>query len=579
MSNNGFHMYKRLLKVSASYWAIFLLGAVATLLVSLIDSGFTWLIKPIINKGFIARDTLFIHWLPLIVILIFIFRGIAGFISNYLIYRVARNVVMNFRRAIFKHLMHLPAAFYDQHSSGHLLSTIIYNVDQVAQASSDALVAILREGTLLIGLIVVMFVVDWKLSLLFLIIAPLIAWVTKICSTRLRHLSSRVQESMGDVTHVASEGIEAYKVIRLFGGEAYEKDKFSKATRANRQREMKVIVTNSIGTSLVQILVAVPIAVVLFFATRPSLGVTAGSFAAIVAAMIALLRPMRRITTVNSYIQKGVSAAESIFLLLDEPLEKDTGTIPLKRAKGEIEYRGVGFHYHAEQSAVLRDINFTIEPGKTVAIVGHSGSGKSTLINLLPRFYDATEGDLRIDGVNVRDYRLHDLRNQFAFVSQQSVLFNDTVASNIAYATSNPDRDKIIEAAQSAHAMEFIEKLPNGLDTFVGENGVLLSGGQRQRLAIARALFKEAPILILDEATSSLDTVAERHIQAALDTLMQQCTTLVIAHRLSTIENADWIIVLDQGEIVEAGTHQDLLNLAGSYAELHRMQFQDRSAS
>lgn len=579
LNHKGIDTYKRLLSATKKYWPVFLVGVLATLMLSLIDAGFAWLIKPIINKGFIDRNTHFIRWLPPVIIMVFVLRGFSGFSSNYFIYRVARYVVMDFRRAIFNHLLKLPATFYDRHNSGHLLSTIIYNVDQVAEASSDALVAILRQGSLTIGLVGVMFVVNWQLALLFLIIAPIIAWVLQKVSLRLRRLSGNVQKSVGEVTHVASEAIDGYKVIRLYGGHQYENEKFQQATKANRQRELKVVITNSIGTSLVQLLIAVPIAVVLFFATRPALGVSAGSFAAVVSAMIMLLSPVRRLTMMNSYIQKGIAGAESIFELLDEDVEKDKGITPLTHVKGGIEYRHVNFSYECAKGLVLRDINFTVAPGKTVAIVGRSGSGKTTLINLLPRFYDINSGEIAIDGINIQNCRLRDLRNQFALVSQHTALFNDTISHNIAYGQADADPQAVLAAAEAAHAMEFINQMPAGMETLVGEDGVLLSGGQRQRIAIARALFKNAPILILDEATSSLDTHAERHIQAALDNLMQQRTTLVIAHRLSTIENADVIIVIEKGQMVEMGTHQELIVQQGAYAELHRMQFSKQTVT
>ncbi len=576
INREGLHTYRRLLDATKQYWMVFVAGVLGTVFLSLIDAGFAWLIKPIINRGFIARDLIFIRWLPLIIILIFLIRGVAGFTSTYFINRVARNVIRDFRRAIFNHLLRLPASFYDRNSSGHLLSTIIYNVEQVAQASSDALVTSLQESTLVMGLLVVMFMVNWQLALFFLVVTPFIAWIMKVNSTRLRRLSVNVQKSVGEVTHIASEGVEGYKVIRLYDGQEYESKKFHFVTKTNQQRELKVVVTNSIGTSLVQLLIAVPIAVVLFFATQPAFHVTAGSFASVVSAMIMMLRPVRRLTMVNSLIQKGIAGAASIFRLLDEDAEKDTGQRVLKRAKGRIECSNVSFRYDKSNKEVLSDIDFTIEPGQTVAIVGRSGAGKSTLINLLPRFYEVTKGGISIDGVDGREYRLQNLRNQFALVSQHITLFNDTIAHNIAYGRKDEvDEQKIIEAAEAAHAMEFISNLPEGLNTVVGENGVLLSGGQRQRIAIARALFKNAPILILDEATSALDTHAERHIQAAFENLMRERTTLVIAHRLSTIENADWIIVMDQGRIVEKGSHVELINLNGTYADLHRMQFRE----
>ena len=573
----GIQTYGRLLQATKQYWAIFLVGVIGMIVVSLTDAGLTWLIKPIINRGFIARDLVFIRLFPFMIMLVFFFRGAANFLSTYFINRVARDIVMDFRRAIFTYLLRLPARFYDYHSSGHLLSTVIYNVEQVAQAGSDALIITLQASSLIVGLLVVMFLVSWKLTVFSLVITPLIAWVIKICSTRLRYLSISVQKSVGEVVHIASEAIEAYKVVRLYGGQKYENEKFRRATKINQQHELKVVVTNSMSTSLVQLLIAVPIAIILFFATQQSFHITAGSFASIVSAMIMMLRPIRRLTMVNSYIQKGIAGAESIFKLLDEDVEKDTGNRRLVRAKGAIEYHGVSFAYEHSKKMILSNISFSIKPGQMVAIVGRSGAGKSTLINLLPRFYDVSAGIIKIDDINVKEFRLQELRNQFGLVSQNTTLFDDTILNNIAYSqTGNIDRKKIIEAARAAHAIEFIEQLPHGLDTVIGKNGVRLSGGQRQRIAIARALLKKPPIHILDEATASLDTHSERHIQAALDNLIDQCTTLVIAHRLSTIEKADWIMVLEEGSLVEKGTHQQLLTLDGTYAELYRMQFSEK---
>lgn len=579
LDKHGRQIYGRLLKASSTYWQAFVCGIVGTIVLSLIDAGFAWLIKPIINQGFINRDAQFITWLPLGIVVIFLLRGLAGFASSYYIVRVARCVVRDFRQRIFAHLLKLPSRFYDTHSSGHILSTIVYNVEQVAEASSNALLILLRELALAVGLVIVMFCVSWRLSIFFLILGPILAWVIKITSKRMRKLSSNVQQAVGDVTHVAEEGIESYQVIRIYGGQQYETGKFNKATDLGRQRELKVAVTNSIGTSIVQVILSVPIAITLWFATSPHLGISAGSFAAIVAALLQLLRPVRRLTLVNSSIQSGLAGAESIFDLLDKPVEVDSGSHAVSRVQGNIEIDQVSFRYNDdEDKPTLDDIRFDIAPGQVVALVGRSGAGKSTLISLLPRFYDNYQGSIRIDGVDSRDYSLENLRSQFALVSQHATLFNDTIAHNIAYGSglSENDESRIVEAAVAAHAMEFIQELPQGLQTVVGENGVLLSGGQRQRLAIARALLKNAPILILDEATSALDSHAERHIQQALNHLMQNRTTLVIAHRLSTIENADKIVVLDQGRVIEIGTHQELLALGGAYADLHSVQFGEK---
>ncbi|HLD84335.1 MAG TPA: lipid A export permease/ATP-binding protein MsbA [Coxiellaceae bacterium] len=578
--NSGFETYRRLTGVAKPYWLLFVFGVIGTIILSATDAGFAWLVQPIINTAFAknahghAHDFLY-HWIPFFIVMIFMIRGITSFTSTYAITRVARTVVRDLRRLIFSKLLQLPASFYDRHNSGRLLSIIVYNVEQVAQASSDALLICLRESSLAIGLIVVMFVASWTLSLLFLVITPLMAWVVKWMSVRMRRLSGHVQQSMGDVTQVASETIDGYRVVRLYGGQQYERNKFDTVTKTNLQRELKVVVTNSTGTAIIQMLIAIPIAMMFFIAIKS--GISAGAFASMVTAMIMLLRPMRRMSAVNTEIQKGVAAADSIFALTDEPIEKESGTKTLSCANGDIVFRDVSFHYHSAEKPILSHLSFSVKAGETIAIVGKSGSGKSTLVNLIPRFYEPTAGDITLDGVNVRDYCLADLRKQFAFVSQDTVLFDDTVFNNIAYGLENVDQQSVIKAATAAHAIEFIEQLPNGFDTKIGEAGVLLSGGQRQRIAIARALLKNAPLLILDEATASLDAHAEKHIQAALDELMQSRTVLVIAHRLSTVEKADRIIVLENGVIVEIGTHAALLENAGAYAGLYRAQLQKPS--
>lgn len=571
----GMQVYKRLLKYAWRFWPAIVLGIIGTVLLSGADAGFTWIIKPILDKGFIAKDKAFIQWLPLGIILAFIVRGAANFMSNYYMGSAARHVVTRFRQDMFAHLLKLPANYYDNTSSGQLLSALIYNVEQVAKASTDAAVTLVQESCFISGLIVVMLVTSWKLSLLFIVTTPVIAIIARKSSRRMRKLSTGLQDSMGEITHISEEAIEGYKVIRIFGGEKYEKEKFNAATESNRSREVKVIATNTLASAGVQLVAGAVIAFTLYLATKNTSQITAGGFTSMIAAMLALLKPMRNLTTVNSTIQKGIAAAESIFLLLDEATEINDGRQSLTRAQGRIEYRDVCFSYHADKP-VLRQINFSAAPGETIALVGRSGSGKTTLVNLLPRFYDAYQGNILIDNIDTRALRLNDLRNQFALVSQQVTLFNDTIAHNIAYGRlSDVSEDEILQAAKAAHALEFIEQLPQGIHTLVGENGVLLSGGQRQRLAIARALLKDAPILILDEATSALDTEAERHIQAALEELMHNRTTLVIAHRLSTVENADKILVLDGGSIVEAGKHAELLEKNGYYARLYRMQFKD----
>lgn len=572
-------VYLRLLRSAAPYWLSFVLGILGSLLATGTDTALTWSIKPLLDNWSVGFEQWWFYWLPLIVVLILSTRGVAYFLSTYYLTRVGRNVVRDFRQKIFAHLMFLPVGYYDKETPGKLLATLIYNTEQVAGAATEALITVLQEGMLLVGLLFVMFMLSWQLTVMFLVTAPIVAVIIRYTSNRLRRLSSNVQGTMSNLTQIASEGIDNLRVVRIFGGENYEINKFFRATHQNRQREMKVVATSALGTTLTQIITSLPIAAILLVATRSSLYemINIATLSTFVFSIVRLLTPLRRLTKINTEIQKGVAGAHSIFALLDEDLERDLGNRVTTTIKGEIEYRDVSFAYPETPKKVLSNISFHIEPGQTVALVGISGGGKSTLVGLLPRFYDINCGEILVDGYNIQEYKLPDLRKQFALVSQHLTLFNDTIYHNIAYGLSNEiAKDKVIEAATAAHVMEFVKDLPNGLDTIIGDNGLLLSGGQRQRIAIARALLKDAPILILDEATSALDTESERHIQAALEVLMKKCTTLVIAHRLSTVEHADKIIVLDHGKIIEYGTHTKLLKLNGQYAKLYTMQFRSK---
>lgn len=565
-------IYGRLLGYLHPYRWAFALALLGNLFYAVSNAAFTYFLKPILDKGFVARDAHFIAWIPAMILLLFTIRGIANFVGNYYLTYVGRGIVMEFRRRVFVHLMGLPARFYDVHSSGQLLSTVIYNIEQLAVACTDALTRFVQSGLVIAGLYVVMLLASWQLTLLFTLLFPLIGIIVKITSQRMRALSNGIQDSIGDVTHIAEEAIEGYQVVRHFGGKAYEAARFYAAIKSNRDREMKLIVTRTLSASGVQMVAALGLALMMTLAMRPDsiFSLSPGDFVSLVAALIQMLKPMRDLSQVNSYIQKGIAAAQSIFEILDEPLERDSGTQQLAQARGHIQFQRVRFQYDTANSPALRDIEFEIKPGQTIALVGASGAGKSTLVKLLSRLYDVTNGRILLDGQDIRDYLLDSLRAQIAIVSQDIVLFNDTIANNIAYGSfDKADETTIRQAAEMAYADHFIEALPQQYDTVIGENGVLLSGGQRQRLAIARALLKAAPILILDEATAALDTRSTQKIQSAMDSLMKRSTTLVIAHRLATIENADRILVMDGGRIIEQGTHQELLQRNGQYATLH----------
>lgn len=569
---NG-HLYKRLLSYVKPFWPILVLGIFANMLYSGIDASFTYMTRPFLDKGFINLDMDFVKKIPLIVLIGITLRGLVSSLGSYCMTWVARSVVKVLRQKVFAHIIRLPADFYDEATSGQMLSKILYDVEQVAQVSADALTDFVQNTCLVIGLITVMMVISWQLSLMFLLTVPFVGLIVNYTNKRVRKISHKVQKTMGEVTEIASEAIEGYRVVRIFGGEQYETAKFNTATEHSRQNDMKVAISDVVNVSGVQFVIALGIAMIVMVAIQLStvIVITAGSFLAIIAAMLQLIKPMKRLTTLNVTIQRGLAGAESVFNLLDMPTEQDQGVVLAQKALGEIEFKQVTYAYR-QGSTVLHDVNFTIEPGTSVALVGHSGSGKSTLASLLPRFYEVTQGLITLDGIPINQISLASLREQMALVSQNVTLFNDTLANNIAYGRLGVSRQQIITAAKLAHADEFISNLPQGYDTRVGENGVLLSGGQRQRLAIARAILKDAPILILDEATSALDSESEQYIQAALEQVMKNRTTLVIAHRLSTIKHSDKIIVMQHGRIVEQGSHQQLLDLHGHYTQLYKVQ-------
>ncbi|MBI4985075.1 MAG: lipid A export permease/ATP-binding protein MsbA [Rhodocyclales bacterium] len=569
-------IYLRLLGYVRPYWRVFVVGILGMMLTAAAEPLFPALMKPLLD-GHQKGATPGPFWFyPLAIVGIFLLRGVLGFVTNYAMAWVANRVVMDLRMAMFRRLVRLPTPYYDDRSSGALISKVAWDVMGVSSTATTVLTVAVRDSLTLVALLSWMIWLNWKLALISVAMAPLIAFAAKNVSRRLRGLARTAQQAMGDVTHVLEEAIECHKVVKIFGGQDYETGRFEKVNAAQRANAMRMTIAAGLSGPLTQTMASVAlgvvIAITLWQVERGE--TTLGSFVSFITAMLMLLAPMKRLTDLSGTLQRGLAAAESVFELIDEAAEHDAGSIDLAAAKGELAIEDVAFSYAGTKREALAGISLAVRQGEMVALVGASGSGKTTLANLVPRFYHPDRGRILLDGVDIETIRLDSLRANVALVSQDVVLFNDTVAANIAYGTMGAaGRAEIEAAARAAHAHEFILAMPQGYDTQVGENGVKLSGGQRQRLAIARALLKNAPVLILDEATSALDTESERHVQAALETLMQNRTTLVIAHRLSTIERADAIVVLQAGRIAERGTHAELLAANGIYAQLYRMQF------
>ncbi|MBA6337732.1 lipid A export permease/ATP-binding protein MsbA [Colwellia sp. BRX8-7] len=569
--------FKRLMSYAKPYKAGFVIAILGMLGYAGIDTLFFSQLQPLIDDGLTDANPNFMKWAPLFVIVCFIIRGICHFFGNYCLAWVGNNVVTDLRQNLFEHIMALPVTFHDKESTGTLISKLTFDTEQVLNATSKALLTLVQQGAMVIGFLAVMFYNSWQLSAIFLLITPIIAIIVTVVSKRFRQVSKKIQNAMGEVTSAAEQTFNAHKVVLTFGGQEREFERFGQINKHNRQQRMKMVATKSFSVPLIQIIASFALAFVLYVANLESMkaSLTPGIFITVITCMTMLLRPLKLLTTVNSDFQNGMAACVSIFAVLDQENEKDTGQQSLEKAKGTLAFEQVDFSYTNDEKLALTQLSFTANAGETVALVGRSGSGKSTASAILLRFYDATAGKVLIDGKDITSYKLKDLRAQFAYVSQQVVLFNDSIANNIAYGKPNASRDEVLAAAKSAHVLEFAEKMVDGIDTNIGDNGALLSGGQRQRVAIARALLCDAPFLILDEATSALDTESERHIQDALQVLQKDRTCIVIAHRLSTIENADKIIVMEQGKILEQGDHQTLLAKEGAYAKLHNFQFSE----
>ena len=573
---SGTTLYLRLMRHVRPYWRTFALGVFGIVIVAATQPALPALLKPLLDGVFVEKNETMIRWTPALLIGLFVIRGLAEYLAQFALSWVGNHLVMDLRGTMFRKLLLLPARYYDDQASGNLISKLTFDVMQVTTAATTVLTVVFKEILVIAGLLAWMLWLNWKLTLLALVMAPVMVLVVRAISVRVRSSSREVQAQMGDMTQVIQETIEGHRVVKLFGGQAYEQQRFDEQANNVRRQLMKQVAAAAASVPIVQFVAALALATIVYLATQQSNTdqITVGGFVSFIAAMLMLTAPLKRVTSVNEPLQRGLAAAESVFALIDQSNEPDTGTVDPRHVRGEVRFEQVDFAYGADGRKALDGIDLMIAPGETIALVGASGSGKTTLANLVPRFYLPTAGRILLDGQDIANLQLSSLRANIALVSQDVVLFNDTVAANIAYGAMNRvAQSDIIAAAEAAHAMEFINQMPQGLNTMVGENGVKLSGGQRQRLAIARALLKNAPVLILDEATSALDTESERHVQAALEVLMRGRTTIVIAHRLSTIEKAHRIVVLDHGRIAEIGDHAGLLAREGKYANLYRKQF------
>jgi ATP-binding cassette, subfamily B, bacterial MsbA len=573
--NTSWSIYLRLLRYARPYTGVFLIGVAGMILFAATNAALGLAVRDFVNGAFVMRDPAVLWEIPVALVVLFALRGIGDFVGNYYPSWVGRQVVKTLRRDVFAHYLRLPTAYLDRQQSGHLLSKLTNNIEFVAGAATGAVISMISDTLTVLGSLAVMFYLNWRLSMFCLVASPVIAVLMQIANKSFRRYSTRIQNSMGDITRVAKEAIDAHRLIKIFNAEEHQVERFDPVNETNRVSNMKLAFAKSISNPVVGLIAAVAFAVVMYVVLRQvfTQNLKLADFMGFLTALTSIPGPLRSLVNMSGPLQQGIAAGQSVFEILDEPAEGGGGPRSLARARGAIEFRDVSFEYASEKGGVLHDVSFKVEPGETVAIVGRSGSGKSTLVSLVPRFYDVQRGAVLLDGVDVREYRLVDLRAQVSLVTQDVVLFNDTIRNNIAFNALGKSDAEVEAAARAANVLEFVAQQPEGFDTLLSDRGQNLSGGQRQRISIARALLKDSPILILDEATAALDNESERRVQQELAVLMRGRTTLVIAHRLSTVEGADRIVVLDRGRIVEMGNHQALLARGGLYATLHGMQF------